>query len=62
MQAPSFAQRQLEKYGWKKGQGLGKEKKGINKAIGISVKDDTNGVCVEPKNHTLVTTNTVINL
>lgn len=47
MDAASFAQRQLEKYGWTKGQGLGKEKKGISKAIGISIKDDTNGVCVE---------------
>ena len=40
----SFSQRQLEKQGWKKGEGLGKYKSGITRAISVSLKDDTNGV------------------
>ncbi|OZJ03776.1 hypothetical protein BZG36_03464 [Bifiguratus adelaidae] len=35
---------QLEKYGWSKGQGLGKNRDGIKKAISIAKKDDTKGV------------------
>lgn len=66
MTTTSFAQRQLEKYGWAKGDGLGKEKKGISKAIGISVKDDTNGVCVcSSFNHrfeALISTSSVFHL
>jgi hypothetical protein len=41
----SFAQKELEKYGWNKGEGLGKNSDGISRALSISVKDDTNGVC-----------------
>ncbi|KAJ3326345.1 G patch domain-containing protein 4 [Boothiomyces sp. JEL0866] len=40
----TFAERQLKKYGWKKGQGLGKNNEGISKAISVGVKNDTDGV------------------
>ena len=40
----SFAERQLEKFGWKKGDGLGKNKEGRSKAVGVSMKNDTDGV------------------
>ena len=52
----TFAERQLAKYGWEKGQGLGKNKgiffrtlakliaEGMTRAITASVKADTNGV------------------
>ncbi|KAJ3123857.1 G patch domain-containing protein 4 [Nowakowskiella sp. JEL0407] len=39
-----FAVNQLEKYGWKKGDGLGKKKDGINKAISVGLKNDNKGL------------------
>lgn len=41
---PSFAQTQLEKYGWKAGDGLGRENNGITRAISVTKKNDTKGV------------------
>ncbi|KAJ8655763.1 hypothetical protein O0I10_008649 [Lichtheimia ornata] len=40
----SFAKSQLEKYGWKKGDGLGKNKHGNTKHITVKVKNDTKGI------------------
>ncbi|KAI7850644.1 hypothetical protein BDC45DRAFT_487774 [Circinella umbellata] len=40
----SFAKNQLEKYGWKNGEGLGKDKHGNAKHIAVKVKNDTKGV------------------
>ena len=47
----SFGKKQLEKYGWNQGQGLGKQKgwkelivEGIKKAIGVSMKNDKEGL------------------
>ncbi|KAJ2773093.1 hypothetical protein IWQ57_001464 [Coemansia nantahalensis] len=45
--APSFAEQQLAKYGWKRGEGLGKRGDGIKRAITVSRKTDTRGVGVE---------------
>ncbi|EIE90104.1 hypothetical protein RO3G_14815 [Rhizopus delemar RA 99-880] len=42
----SFAQSQLEKFGWSKGEGLGKNKHGSAKHISVSVKNDKKGVGV----------------
>ncbi|XP_044746644.1 G patch domain-containing protein 4 [Coccinella septempunctata] len=39
-----FAKRQLEKYGWKEGQGLGKNENGITKPIKASLKFDNAGI------------------
>ncbi|ORX79500.1 hypothetical protein BCR32DRAFT_294414 [Anaeromyces robustus] len=39
-----FAESQLKKYGWSKGDGLGKHKQGIKKAISVGIKNDTNGL------------------
>ncbi|KAJ3274966.1 G patch domain-containing protein 4 [Terramyces sp. JEL0728] len=44
MSNETFAERQLKKYGWKKGQGLGKNGEGISKAISVGVKNDTDGL------------------
>jgi hypothetical protein len=40
----SFAQRQLEKYGWKPGQGLGAEGQGRVDPVIPQAKNDTVGV------------------
>ncbi|KAI8393396.1 uncharacterized protein BYT42DRAFT_541672 [Radiomyces spectabilis] len=42
----SFAQTQLEKFGWNKGEGLGKNRDGNVKHISVSVKNDKKGVGV----------------
>ncbi|CAO3647397.1 unnamed protein product [Mucor hiemalis] len=42
----SFAQTQLEKFGWENGEGLGKNKEGNVKHINVSVKNDKKGVGV----------------
>ncbi len=39
-----FGKKQLEKYGWNQGQGLGKNQEGIKKAIGVSIKNDKDGL------------------
>jgi hypothetical protein len=39
-----FGQAQLEKMGWSKGQGLGKQKHGMKEAIEVKKKEDTLGV------------------
>jgi hypothetical protein len=46
-QATAFGglgQKLLEKHGWEKGQGLGKEKRGISKAIEVQKREDQLGV------------------
>lgn len=46
-QATAFGglgQKLLEKHGWEKGDGLGKERKGISKAIEVQKKEDQLGV------------------
>ncbi|KAJ1752414.1 hypothetical protein LPJ78_001977 [Coemansia sp. RSA 989] len=40
----SFAERQLAKYGWKQGEGLGKERNGIKRAITVSRRTDNRGI------------------
>ncbi|KAJ1977362.1 hypothetical protein H4R34_003609 [Dimargaris verticillata] len=40
----SFAEAQLAKYGWKRGQGLGRSNDGIKKAVKVSRKSDRKGV------------------
>ncbi|XP_054838855.1 G patch domain-containing protein 4 [Eublepharis macularius] len=40
----TFAEKQLKRHGWKKGQGLGKKENGISEAIKVKVKCDTAGV------------------
>jgi hypothetical protein len=40
----SFAEKQLAKFGWKSGDGLGKNKDGIKKSISVTKKNDTKGV------------------
>ncbi|KAF9966746.1 G patch domain-containing protein 4 [Actinomortierella ambigua] len=40
----SFAETQLAKFGWKKGEGLGKNKTGITKSISVVKKNDTKGL------------------
>lgn len=39
-----FGQQMLEKMGWSKGQGLGKEKHGMKEAIEVKKKEDVLGV------------------
>ncbi|KAM6106581.1 G patch domain-containing protein 4 [Pterocles gutturalis] len=39
-----FAERQLQRHGWRRGQGLGKREDGIAEAIRVKVKCDTAGV------------------
>ncbi len=39
-----YGQRMLERMGWEKGQGLGKEKDGMKQAIEVKKKEDTTGV------------------
>ncbi|GFS88707.1 g patch domain-containing protein 4 [Nephila pilipes] len=39
-----FARKQLEKYGWSEGKGLGKEENGITKPIKTKLKNDTHGI------------------
>ncbi|GBF93587.1 hypothetical protein Rsub_06307 [Raphidocelis subcapitata] len=39
-----FGQKMLERMGWERGQGLGKEKKGMSEAIAVSKKEDALGV------------------
>jgi hypothetical protein len=45
----SFAENQLKKYGWVKGQGLGKNAEGIKTPIAIIKKNDTRGVRLEQR-------------
>ncbi|KAJ2685660.1 hypothetical protein GGH99_003699 [Coemansia sp. RSA 1285] len=40
----SFAEQQLAKYGWKKGQGLGKNREGVKRAITVSRRTDNRGI------------------
>ncbi|KAG0254595.1 G patch domain-containing protein 4 [Mortierella polycephala] len=40
----SFAERQLAKFGWKNGDGLGKNNDGIKKSISVTKKNDTKGL------------------
>ncbi|KAJ2502651.1 hypothetical protein GGH96_000940 [Coemansia sp. RSA 1972] len=40
----TFAERQLAKYGWKQGEGLGKSRDGIKRAITVSRRSDNRGV------------------
>lgn len=44
-----FAEKQLLKYGWKKGQGLGINQDGINRPITVGVKQDNQGIGVDQK-------------
>ncbi|KAG2193766.1 uncharacterized protein EV154DRAFT_549996 [Mucor mucedo] len=46
----SFAQTQLEKFGWENGEGLGKNKEGNVKHINVSIKNDKKGVGVNGGN------------
>ncbi|KAA0152645.1 hypothetical protein FNF31_06587 [Cafeteria roenbergensis] len=39
-----FAKRQLQKFGWKEGDGLGKERQGNVKHVAVSRKDDSQGI------------------
>lgn len=39
---------QLEKYGWEKGSGLGKEEQGMKEAIKVKLKFDSTGVGHDP--------------
>ncbi|KAJ2384544.1 hypothetical protein GGI05_004973, partial [Coemansia sp. RSA 2603] len=41
---PSFAEQQLAKYGWKHGEGLGKDRSGITRAITVSKRTDNRGI------------------
>ncbi|KAJ1663321.1 hypothetical protein IW140_005097 [Coemansia sp. RSA 1813] len=40
----SFAEQQLAKYGWKKGQGLGKNREGVKRAVTVSRRTDNRGI------------------
>ncbi|KAF9348764.1 G patch domain-containing protein 4 [Mortierella sp. NVP85] len=40
----SFAEKQLAKFGWSQGEGLGKNKDGIKKSISVVKKNDTKGL------------------
>lgn len=42
-----FAKKLMEKYGWKEGEGLGKNNTGINKALRANLKFDTAGLGVD---------------
>jgi hypothetical protein len=42
-----FGQQMLEKMGWSKGQGLGKEKDGMKEAIEVKKKEDSLGVSLK---------------
>ncbi|KAI8925892.1 hypothetical protein BC831DRAFT_459141 [Entophlyctis helioformis] len=46
---PSFAERELTKFGWEKGQGLGKSGGGLKKAITVGVKNNTGGLGTDDK-------------
>ncbi|KAL7753166.1 hypothetical protein RI367_001620 [Sorochytrium milnesiophthora] len=43
----TFAERQLEKYGWEKGKGLGRHKQGRKDIVKVSVKNDNKGIGVD---------------
>jgi hypothetical protein len=40
----NFAENQLKKFGWTKGEGLGKNSDGISKAISVQMKNNTTGL------------------
>ncbi|TPX63332.1 hypothetical protein SpCBS45565_g06676 [Spizellomyces sp. 'palustris'] len=40
----SFAESHMAKYGWEKGQGLGKNRDGISRAVSVGFKNDTQGL------------------
>lgn len=42
----TFGEKQLLKFGWKKGEGVGKEK-GIKKPIGVEIKNNLKGIGAE---------------
>ncbi len=49
-----IGQRLLEKHGWQKGEGLGKDKSGMKEALDVKKKEDTLGVgarAVSPGRH-----------
>jgi hypothetical protein len=39
-----FGERLMKRMGWEQGEGLGKDKKGMTKALEVKLKDDTIGV------------------
>lgn len=41
-----FGQKMLEKMGWERGQGLGRQKSGIKDAIEVIKKEDNRGVSI----------------
>ena len=40
----NFAENQLKKFGWTKGEGLGKNSDGISNAISVQMKNNTTGL------------------
>ena len=47
LEMASFGERQLAKFGWEQGDGLGKNKQGIFKAPNLSKKSDQIGIGLE---------------
>ena len=39
---------QMTKFGWKEGQGLGKNEQGVKEAIKVSLKNNKNGLGLDP--------------
>lgn len=44
MSQSRFAQKELKKFGWKEGSGLGKNENGMKEAIKVKIKNDSHGV------------------
>ncbi|WAR05550.1 GPTC4-like protein [Mya arenaria] len=45
-----FAEKQLQKHGWKSGEGLGRERSGITEAIKVKIKNDNKGDGIQIEN------------
>ena len=48
MEKSQAVKEQMTKFGWKEGQGLGKNEQGIKEAIKVSLKNNKNGLGLDP--------------
>ena len=48
MEKSQAIQMQMKKFGWREGQGLGKNEQGMKEAIKVSIKNNKNGLGLDP--------------